>query len=150
MSEVYFSLGTNLGNREDNMACAYEKIEKLIGDIRRRSAFYTTAPWGFHSENTFLNSAVCVETTLSPQEILRLTQQIERDMGRLTKSVDGIYRDRIIDIDILLYGTLELSTPELMLPHPRMGERNFVLRPLWDIISPELAAHFHLPLPSAE
>lgn len=105
-----------------------------IGAIKAQSAFLQTAPWGFESKNSFLNAAVRVETDLSPFAVLRTTQDIECHMGRTHKSVGGIYHDRIIDIDILLYDDLHLSTPELTIPHPHINERDFVLIPLSQII----------------
>lgn len=139
---VYFSLGTNLGDKEQNLRLAAQNIEERIGKVISLSAFYATAPWGFISQNTFLNAALCAETTLAPMEILRITQEIERRMGRARKSTDGVYSDRLIDIDLLLCfaadGTpILLDTPELTLPHPLMHERRFVLEPLAEI-APEV------------
>lgn len=134
---VYFSLGTNLGDKEQNLRLAVQNIEERIGKVISLSAFYATAPWGFTSENTFLNAALCVETQLSPLEILKITQEIEREMGRTHKSINGAYSDRVIDIDLLLYDDLVLDTPELKLPHPLMQERDFVMRPLAEI-APEV------------
>jgi len=131
---VYLSLGTNLGDKEHNLLSAITEIERRIGPVRAQSAFLSTEPWGFKSENTFLNAAVRVETELSPHALLRITQQIERDMGRTQKSVDGQYHDRIIDIDILLYDDLHINTKKLTIPHPRMYERDFVLIPLREIL----------------
>ena len=131
---VYLSLGTNLGDKEHNLLSAITEIERRIGPVRAQSAFLFTEPWGFESENTFLNAAVCVETELSPNVLLRTTQQIERDMGRTQKSVNGQYHDRIIDIDILLYDDLHINTKKLTIPHPRMYERDFVLIPLREIL----------------
>lgn len=131
---VFLSLGTNLGDKEHNLHQAISEIQMRIGAIKAQSAFLQTAPWGFESKNSFLNAAVRVETDLSPFAVLRLTQDIERHMGRTHKSVGGIYHDRIIDIDILLYDDLHLSTPELTIPHPHINERDFVLIPLSQII----------------
>ena len=131
---VYLSLGTNLGDKEHNLLSAITEIERRIGPVRAQSAFLSTEPWGFESANTFLNAAVCVETELSPTALLRATQQIERDMGRTQKSVDGQYHDRIIDIDILLYDDLHINTKKLTIPHPHMYERDFVLIPLREIL----------------
>lgn len=130
---VYLSLGTNLGDKEQNLRLAIQKIEERIGKVISLSAFYATAPWGFSSENTFLNAALCAETQFSPLEILKTTQEIEREMGRIHKSVNGAYSDRVIDIDLLLYDDLVLDAPELKLPHPLMQERDFVMRPLVEI-----------------
>lgn len=134
MHIVYLSLGTNLGDKEQNLLSAITEIDRRIGSVRAQSAFLSTEPWGFESEHTFLNAAVCVETELSPNALLRATQQIERDMGRTQKSVDGKYHDRIIDIDILLYDDLHINTKKLTIPHPRMYERDFVLIPLREIL----------------
>ena len=101
--KVYLGLGTNLGDKELNLRVALQKIEERIGKIISLSAFYATAPWGFQSENNFLNAAVGVETVLSPVGILESTQRIEQEIGRLHKSRDGVYSDRLIDIDLLLW-----------------------------------------------
>lgn len=133
MATVYLGLGTNLGDKAANLYAAVERIQERIGKVTSLSSFYETAPWGFTSENSFLNAAAAVETTLSPMEILHATQAIERELGRLKKSSGGIYSDRLIDIDLLLYDNLILQTPELQLPHPLMTERDFVMAPLTEI-----------------
>lgn len=135
---IYFSLGTNLGDKEQNLLAAVQKIEERIGKVISLSAFYATAPWGFTSENTFLNAALCVETSFPPLDIFEITQGIERELGRTHKSAGGVYSDRLIDIDLLLAfrddGTpVLLDTPELKLPHPLMHERDFAMRPLAEI-----------------
>lgn len=142
MAKVYIGLGTNLGDKEQNLRNAVQKIEEQIGKVVSLSAFYMTAPWGFASDNSFLNAAACVETDLSPLDVLQETQKIERELGRTKKSVDGVYSDRLIDIDLLLYEDLILtvvspSGAELNLPHPLMTERDFVMLPLAEI-APEL------------
>ena len=109
---VYLGLGTNLGDKESNLHVAVRKINERIGEVTALSAFYVTAPWGFSSENSFLNAACCVESVLPPLDILRETQEIERELGRMKKSAGGNYSDRLIDIDILLYGDLILHTPD--------------------------------------
>ena len=134
MMYVYFGLGTNLGDKEHNLRLAVRKIEERVGKVVSLSAFYATAPWGFSSEHTFLNAAACVETLLPPLSVLHLTQEIEREIGRTHKSVGGVYSDRVIDIDLLLYGD---QVPELKLPHPLMHERRFVMEPLAEI-APDL------------
>lgn len=138
MANVYIGLGTNLGDKEQNLRDAVHRIEEQIGKVLSLSAFYVTAPWGFASENSFLNAAACVETQLSPLEVLQETQTIERELGRTKKSVNGAYSDRLIDIDLLLYDDLLLSVTsadgaELNLPHPLMAKRDFVMRPLAEI-----------------
>ena len=116
-----------------------QKIEEQVGKVSfPSSAFYVTAPWGFSSDNSFLNAAVCVDTELAPIDVLQRTQAIEQELGRTKKSVNGIYSDRLIDIDLLLYGDLILSTTspsgaKLILPHPLMAERDFVMKPLAEI-----------------
>lgn len=138
MANVYIGLGTNLGDKEQNLRDAVHRIEEQIGKVLSLSAFYVTAPWGFASKNSFLNAAACVETQLSPLEVLQETQTIERELGRTKKSVNGAYSDRLIDIDLLLYDDLVLSVTsadgaELNLPHPLMAKRDFVMRPLAEI-----------------
>jgi 2-amino-4-hydroxy-6-hydroxymethyldihydropteridine diphosphokinase len=128
------SLGANLGDRKGNIKLAIKQISELIGPVVRQSALIETAPWGFNSANTFINAAVCSETSLSPREVLQATQGIERALGRTTKSIDGQYHDRLIDIDILLYDDLHVNEPDLVIPHPHMNERQFVMQPLSEII----------------
>lgn len=134
MQQIYLSLGTNLGDRHANLQRAIDEIDRRIGPVRAQSAFFETEPWGFTSPNAFLNAAVKVETDMPPIDLLYATQQIELDMGRTVKSADGVYHDRIIDIDILLYGDLHVETPELTIPHPHMYERDFVMIPLRQIL----------------
>lgn len=139
---VYLSLGTNIGNKEENLNAAIREINRQIGTVMAQSAFFSTEPWGFHSENTFLNACVEVQTTLEPLELLDRCQKIERNMGRKQKSkavknMDGttthIYHDRVIDIDILIYNEQTIQTPRLTVPHPLMHKRRFVLEPLAQI-----------------
>ncbi len=130
---VYLGLGTNLGDKEQNLRMSIKKIEERIGNVVSLSAFYATAPWGFSSENSFLNAAVCVETTLLPLQVLEETQRIERELGRTEKSVNGLYADRLIDIDLLLYDDRVMDAEGLVLPHPLMTERRFVMEPLSEI-----------------
>ena len=130
---VYLGLGTNLGDKEANLRMAVEEIRKRVGEVTSLSAFYTSEPWGFQSDNSFLNAVCCVSTDLSPTETLTITQDIERFLGRLKKSIGGVYSDRVIDIDILLYDDLHIDTPELTIPHPLMWQRDFVMIPLREI-----------------
>ena len=132
MAIAYLALGTNIGNKRRNMITAAALLAERVGDVLALSGFYETEPWGFQSENTFLNAALQLDTSLSPLELLKATQEIEIEMGRTQKS-NGAYHDRIIDIDILLYDNLVLQTPELTLPHPLMHERLFVMEPLAEI-----------------
>ena len=131
---VFLGLGTNLGAKETNMENALKEIKKRIGEISSLSSFYTSDPVGFKSENTFLNAVCRVETSLSPYELLSVTQDIERFLGRTKKSVNGQYHDRIMDIDILLYDNLHITTPKLTIPHPLMETRDFVMIPLKEVL----------------
>lgn len=134
---VYLGLGTNLGHREENLAEAIRLIGKRVGEVERQSSVIETEPWGFRSENKFLNAVVLCLTDKTPREVLRLTQQIERDMGRRknvnSQSVNREYVDRPIDIDILLYDDITVDEPDLKIPHPLMHERDFVMIPLREI-----------------
>lgn len=132
MAAIYLGLGSNIGDKKNNIVMAVARLAERVGVISALSALYETAPWGFESTNTFINVAITMETSLSPDELLHTTQQIESEMGRTQKS-NGAYHDRIIDIDILMYNQLVLQTPELTLPHPLMHERLFVLEPLAEI-----------------
>ena len=130
---VYLGLGSNLGDKEENIRKAIELIGLRVGLVARQSSLISTEPWGFESDNQFVNAAVLCLTELSPREVLRATQKIEREMGRSNKSVGGNYSDRIIDIDILLYDELRVDEPDLQIPHPLMLKREFVMIPLREI-----------------
>lgn len=132
MAIVYLGLGTNIGNRRGNLVKAAALLAERVGDILALSGFMETEPWGFDSENQFLNAAIKMETPLTPDELLSATQAIEREMGREKKS-DGTYHDRVIDIDILLYDNQVIEQPGLIVPHPLMQERLFVMAPLAEI-----------------
>ncbi|MBO4839991.1 MAG: 2-amino-4-hydroxy-6-hydroxymethyldihydropteridine diphosphokinase [Bacteroidaceae bacterium] len=134
MHKLYISLGSNLGNKEEKLHRAIELINERIGSVLRTSSFIETEPWGFQSENTFLNAACLVETNLTPRQCLRETQKIERLLGRTLKSKDGVYHDRPIDLDLLLYDDLQINEDDLILPHPHMKERDFVMIPLREIM----------------
>lgn len=133
MNTVYLGLGSNLGNREALLHQSIQEIKKQIGTVSLQSAFYVTEPWGFQSEHPFLNAVVCCQTCLSPLQVLDLTQKIEKRLGRTHKSENRQYTDRPIDIDLLLYNDLVISTQRLTLPHPLMHQRRFVLEPLAEI-----------------
>ena len=133
MATVYLGLGTNIGNKKENLTRAIEALSLALGHYTALSSFIETAPWGFDSENAFLNCAVAFETELAPQELLDTTESIERELGRTTKSTGCTYHDRVIDIDILLYGSEIVETPRLTIPHPLMHMRDFVLEPLAEI-----------------
>lgn len=137
MAVVYLGLGTNLGDKDKNLKAALHLINERIGEVTSLSSFWATEPWGFVSDNGFLNAAAEVITTLSPEEILEITQQVEKELGRMTKSADGHYTDRLIDVDILMYDDRILRLPDLSIPHPLMEKRSFVMNPLAEI-APEV------------
>lgn len=146
---IFFGIGTNLGNREENLRRAIEMLHERVGECVACSSIYRSAPMGFESENEFANIVAVYDTPYSPEEVLLITQQIEREMGRTQKSVNGVYHDRIIDIDLLQALTQSSSPFEeenctegeevvcksktLTLPHPRMQERDFVMIPLREV-----------------
>jgi len=132
VATVYLSLGANQGNRRQTMKHAAELLEKQAGAITAFSSFLETAPWGFKSNYPFLNAALCIETDLPPLQLLNLALSIEKELGR-EKKADHTYHDRPIDIDILMYDDRILTTPQLVLPHPLMDKRDFVLKPLAEI-----------------
>ena len=148
--QVYLSLGSNLGQREENLRKAIGLINERVGEVVRQSSFIETEPWGFESDHPFMNAAVLCLTEKSPREVLRLTQQIEHDLGKSKehatqrsqivnrqssncKLSNCKYTDRPIDIDILLYDDLTVDEPDLQIPHPLMYERDFVMIPLKEI-----------------
>lgn len=146
-------LGSNLGNRQQNIEDAVRLVQERVGQVVRQSSLMESEPWGFESCHNFLNAVILCQTTKSPHEVLTLTQQIERDLGREKKSArltvekstrltvsqkssDRQYADRPIDIDILLYDDLTVDEPDLKIPHPLMHKRDFVMKPLREIYQP--------------
>lgn len=138
MHTIYLSLGTNLGSREDNLERALRLLQEQVGALLRRSSVHETTPWGFESSHMFLNLCVCMATSLSPLQLLATTKQIERQLGRTQKSEQGHYADRVIDIDILLYDDAHVNESDLIIPHPHMYERDFVMLPLNEILDDSL------------
>ena len=134
MPRTYLSLGSNLGDRRQLLHTAINEIAERVGRVEAISSCIETEPVGFDSVHLFLNMAVRVRTELNPYELLKVLKQLERDLGRTRKSHDGVHYDRTIDIDILLYDNLEVNSEELQIPHPRMWERDFVMRPLKEIL----------------
>lgn len=129
------ALGSNLGDKAANIESAIANLEEK-GDVRvvRRSRNYATDPWGKTDQDWFVNACVAVTTKLSPRDLLVRCKDIEERMGRVTTERWG---PRIIDLDLLIYGDTVLNEPDLILPHPHMAERAFVLAPLMDI-APDL------------
>jgi len=134
LHHVYFSLGSNIGNRKRLIREAIAMLNERVGEVERQSSLVETEPWGFDSPNKFINACVCCVTTLSPRQLLAITQHIERELGRTQKTQDGQYHDRIIDIDILLYDDIHVNDPDLVIPHPHMRERAFAMEPLREIL----------------
>jgi 2-amino-4-hydroxy-6-hydroxymethyldihydropteridine diphosphokinase len=129
---LYLSLGSNLGDKNLNLQKAIHLIAEKIGIFSAISSIYETEPWGFESPNTFLNRVVAVETDLNPFEILTVSKDIEKETGR-TEKTQKSYQDRVIDIDLILYGDLIIQSEDLQLPHPLFHQRRFVLEPLSEI-----------------
>lgn len=135
---IYLGIGTNMGNRYENLKKALRLLDERLGEQLSCSSVYHSDPQGFMSENEFANIVVLYRTEHSAEEVLVLTQEIEREMGRVQKSVNGVYHDRIIDVDLLkAFGhegdELCIDTVRLTLPHPRMEERDFVMVPLREV-----------------
>lgn len=131
MARVYLGLGSNLGKKEENLKLAVEFMSTL-GSVKKLSSYFYSKAQGFVSLNDFVNQVILIESSLSPRELLIKTQLIEKRMGRLTKTAHE-YSDRVIDIDILMYDSLQMNEPDLIIPHPRIGERDFVKLPLSEI-----------------
>jgi 2-amino-4-hydroxy-6-hydroxymethyldihydropteridine diphosphokinase len=135
MKIVFLGIGTNLGDRTINLKKAIAGIAEFIGKVLKTSSVYETEPWGFYTKDKFLNMVVKVETTLSPNVLLESTQMIESLLGRVRDKKQ--YISRLIDIDILFYEDLQLDDEYLIIPHPLLHERKFVLIPLYEI-APEI------------
>ena len=130
MNEVYISLGSNLGERDENLARAMDALEKRGVKAVRRSSIYETEPVEIREQAWFLNCAIEVETDLAPPRLMDTLIEIELELGRRR---DVKYGPRTVDLDILLYGGLIVNEPLLTIPHPKMAERRFVLVPLAEI-----------------
>jgi 2-amino-4-hydroxy-6-hydroxymethyldihydropteridine diphosphokinase len=131
--QVYIALGSNMGDRLQNLKAAIRSLPPAIRPLAR-SPVYETSPWGFIDQPDFLNQVILAETNLSPQGLLARLKLIEANVGRRPTFR---YGPRLIDLDILFYDDLVLQTPDLTVPHPRLAERAFVLVPLADI-APDL------------
>lgn len=129
---LYIGLGSNLGDRADNIRKAVSLISERVGRLVKCSSIYESAPVDMATDKMFYNAAAIFETERDPHDILELTQQIEQELGRTLKS-DGRHYDRTIDIDLLQYGDYNFETAELTIPHPLVPSRQFVLEPLVEI-----------------
>jgi len=135
MYKVFLSLGSNLGNKILNIQDALNQVDKSVGKIRKTSLYYETEPWGFNTDNWFVNIAIEIETNYNAEILLQKLQEIEKKLGRKQKSTKFGYSSRIIDIDILFYENLIIETDFLQIPHKHLHKRIFVLKPLNDISS---------------
>lgn len=131
MSKVVLLLGSNLGNRKNFLDKAIELIKSEVGLISKASSIYESEPWGFNSNNLFLNQVIIIESTYQPQTILKKLQQIEKELGKKIKS--PTYQNRTIDIDILFYDEMQMESENLKIPHPRLHLRQFTMIPLVEI-----------------
>ena len=132
MKQIVLLLGSNIDNRLELLASACSLILKQIGPIVAASSIYESDPWGYDSNNPFLNQAVLIKTRFSPEKVLEKCLSIEAQLGR-TRNENGTYADRNIDIDILLYEELIISNETLEIPHPRMHQRRFCMEPLTEV-----------------
>ncbi|OCL25364.1 2-amino-4-hydroxy-6-hydroxymethyldihydropteridine diphosphokinase [Orenia metallireducens] len=131
MNIVYLGLGTNLGDREGNLKKAIDLIREFpVTNLLEISKVYETEPWGYNNQDSFLNLCLKIETQLAPQELLKKCQSVESKLKRKRLMKWG---PRTIDVDILLYGDLDLKEENLIIPHPRIAERAFVLIPLAEL-----------------
>ena len=131
MNRAYLILGGNIGDRVKNIQSARQLIEERVGVVVKKSDCFVTAAWGYNKQPDFINQALCVETTYTPEELLSKLLKIEEDLGR--KRTAEKWGERTIDIDILFYNNLIINTANLKIPHPFMSERKFVLVPLMQI-----------------
>ncbi len=129
---VFLLLGSNIHSRTDYIGKAIDLIGNSLGDIIAISSLYESEPWGFEAPVAFLNQVVCVKSTLKPLEILKKTQEAERQSGRVSKT-KGAYSSRTLDIDILFFDDEIIHLPELTIPHSQIANRRFTLMPLTEI-----------------
>ncbi len=130
MTTIYIGIGSNLGDREGTCLKALEELEKRGIKVTKKSSRYETEPWGVRDQPKFINMVVEADTDLSPEEVLKVIKEIERNFGRRETLRWG---PRVVDLDILFYNDLVIDEPDLRIPHPHMHERDFVLKPLSEI-----------------
>lgn len=128
--KVYLGIGTNIGDRSENIQTCLKLIERHAGRLVESSSIYETEPWGVENQDNYYNLVVRIDTGLTPDKLLKTTQSIEKEMGRIKTER---WAARIIDIDILFYEDQIIKQPGLTIPHPRLLKRNFVLEPLIEI-----------------
>lgn len=131
MTKAFLGVGSNLGDRKKNINTAIEKLKNIEGiEVARVSSLIETEPEGGPSQNKFLNGTIEIKTKLLPHELLRQLKRIEKELGRVTTVKNG---PRPIDLDILTFGNKKINTPQLVIPHPRMHKRQFVMKPLREL-----------------
>ena len=130
MQKVFLGLGSNIGDRKNHIRQTISKIEHCIGEIAAHSSLYKTAAWGKTDQSYFINQVIEISTPLSPIDLLDQVLRVERQQGRIRKEKWGA---RSIDIDILFYGSEIIEMPRLLIPHPFIAERRFVLAPLHEL-----------------
>ena len=128
---VYIALGSNIGDKSKNLCRAIEEINTLIGEVTEVSSFFENEPQGFKSDNIFVNACIICKTNLNPLATLKELKNIEKKMGR--KKNNGVYKDRIIDLDIIFFDKLIYKSDKLTIPHKEYKNRSFVLIPLKEL-----------------
>jgi 2-amino-4-hydroxy-6-hydroxymethyldihydropteridine diphosphokinase len=128
---VYIALGSNIGDKSKNLIRAIEEINTLIGEVTEVSSFFENEPQGFKSDNIFVNACIICKTNLNPLATLKELKNIEKKMGR--KKNNGVYKDRIIDLDIIFFDKLIYNSDKLTIPHKEYKNRSFVLIPLKEL-----------------
>lgn len=131
MSDLFIGIGGNQGNRVGNLKKIRSRIEKQLGKILEESPLIESEPWGFDSDNWFLNQVLLIKCELKPKAILMIIHEIETEFGRVRTQK---YTDRLVDIDILFYGGLILNDSELQIPHPHLHKRLFAMKPLVELM----------------
>lgn len=140
---IYIGLGSNIGDRQSHLAYARAQISERIGPIVQASSIYRTAPWGKTDQADFLNQVVAINTDLGPFRVLHHILEIEQARGRLREEKWG---SRTLDLDLLFYSNYRIHTRELVIPHPELAQRNFVLVPLSEIAPNFIHPVLHIPL----
>lgn len=126
-----FSLGSNMGDRKANLELAARLLADRTGSLEALSGIYESAAWGYESDSLYMNCCLTIRTEMKALELMEYALEVEKEMGRIREGQG--YSDRIMDVDLLLYGDRVMNHPQLTLPHPRMSFRRFVLVPLAEI-----------------
>ena len=145
LNTAYLLLGSNEGERETILSLTRHSISSSVGQIVASSSIYESEPWGFEDERNFLNQVIKIKTELAPMDLLTMIHEVEESIGRKRSTGEG-YESRIIDIDILFYNEYILNLEGLVIPHPRIRERRFVLAPMNEIDSSMIHPVHNKPL----